>query len=833
MKKKILKRKRIENELINIFDYPLTIVSATMGYGKTTAVRTYLNRKKNINTIWIPLMDSDNDELIFWNKLSSSLKTLYADAGIMLERLGFPSDANKSSKIIEIFQNLSPATPTILLIDDYHIVEHSKNLNKFIESLVSKEISHLHILLISRTIPDFNHSNLLSKHLCYYIDNSKLAFTLEETKEYIEYTGNTNLIDDIQQIHTHTNGWISAIYLILLGYEQGISITSSYDINQLVEDNLYASLDKNVQEILLNLSVLDSFTLKQAIAILDSNQVTDIIKNLMHKNAFIEFDKQNKHYKFHNVLLDFLREKVKSDGWDTKPVCLNAGKWFIANNDDLAAFDYYYRASKIEELLEYLNSIKKLNIGYFLGVDLFKKIYNELPTEVYIKYPFPLLRIAFSFILSGNPDDALQCEEIITALKNYYSSDNTIPELSNRILGEIEIINIFRVFNNAQKMVELSIKAENLLDGNVSFLVFRNNEFTFGVPHFLYAYYREVGKLKQTVTCIENGFPPKVFDGCGTGCEYIALAEYHLETGNIKNAEILAKKAIYKAKTMNQTGIILCAYFTLMRIYIFKGDISSAKKLSPTIRELWVINPPHSISPQNSVVYNLTMDMFEGYLYSTLNILELVPKWLQTGEFPFENLMMQGLAFPYIIYTKSVLLSQNWIKLEVLCETLESKYNIYHNQLGLLHNTIYAAIAKYNLYGTKEGILTLKNALLAAQIDNILLPFAENAPFILDMLYEIQSEGENEIYSLYLDKIIQMSKKYDKILKTNCTTIPLTKRELEVLELTAKGFTNKEMASNLCISIASIKKHLENIYLKLQVNNKINAVQKAKDEKLI
>lgn len=831
-KAKIMRRKRVEGELNNLFDYPLTIVSATMGYGKTTAVRTYLSRKKNIQTVWISLLGSDGDEIVFWHKVCVAIGRFYPDAEIRLERLGFPSDVRKTAAVIEQIWKLDHSESTVIVIDDYHLIEHNQNLNRFVEFIAEEEIPNLHIILLSRTRPKFNHSNILSKGLGYYIDTDKLAFTLQEIKDYIDHMGDVNITEDIEKIYYYTHGWISAIYLILLGCRQGLSVTDASDITQLVGDNLYAALDKPIQEALLNLSVLDSFTLNQATQILDNPRIPQYIGQLMEQNAFIEFDQQTGIYKLHNVLLDFLREKTEADGWNIETVCYQAGKWFIQHNDDISAFDYYYRAGRIEELLAYLNSIEKLNVGYFLGVNLLKKIYKELSTELYIKYPFPLLRIAFSFILSGEPAGAEQCAKIIDQLEKYYSkAENASIELRGRILGEIEIINIFRVFNHAEKMVELSVKADKLLKGGVSYLVFRKNEFTFGIPYFLYAYYRKAGELKNTLDCIEKGFPPKVFDGCGTGCEYVAFAEYYLETGDIQNAEFFAKKAIYKAKTMQQTGIILCAYFTLMRVCLLQGNISAAKELAVRTRTVWLINPQYDISLQNTVIYNSTMDMFEGYLYGTLNLRELIPKWLQTGELPFENLMMQGLAFPYIIYTKAVLLTQNWVELEVLCETVENQYRIYHNQLGLLHNAIYASVAKYNLYGLKAGMITLRQALKEAQMDGILLPFAENATFILPMLYEIQKEGG--IDPFYLDSLIGLSEQYQKNLKVNSSTAHLTERELQVINLLAQGLTNREMADRLYLSVASIKKHLENIYSKLGVNNKVSAVQKAQHNKYI
>jgi len=61
----------------------------------------------------------------------------------------------------------------------------------------------------------------------------------------------------------------------------------------------------------------------------------------------------------------------------------------------------------------------------------------------------------------------------------------------------------------------------------------------------------------------------------------------------------------------------------------------------------------------------------------------------------------------------------------------------------------------------------------------------------------------------------------------------LTRREREVLEQMSKGLNHKQIARNLFISPATVRKHMENIYKKLEVNNKIQAVQKALQYKLI
>lgn len=829
---KIMKRKRIDQALSNIFNYPLTIVSATMGYGKTTSVRSYLSRSHHAQVIWVSLLGSDGDEIVFWNKLSSAVGRSYPEIGKHLERVGFPSNARQVAAVIEIIEKLNEAVSTVIVIDDYHLIEQNDKLNRLVEVIAEEELSNLHLVLISRTRPQLNHTNLLSKDLCYYINTEMLAFTMQEIQDYFTFMGFVDLPKNLEEIYHYTRGWISAIYLILLGIRQGLPVTGHSTINQLVGENLYSALDEEVKEVLLDLSVLDCFTMDLAVKVTENPNTSQIIDMLVEQNAFIEFDQQTGVYKLHNVLLDFLRENPAYFDRDIRTVCHRAGKWYLDHGEMISAFDYYHRAGRIEELLDHLNKLQRVEISYFLGVNLLRIVYEDLPPETYIKYPFPILRMAFNFALCGDEVDSKECEKMINALYDHYSQTADISAaLRDRILGEIEIINIFRAFNDPQKMVEISLKADKLLDGGASYLVFRHNEFTFGLPHFTYAYYRYPGTLWETVDCIEKGFPPRVFDGCGVGCKELAMAEYALETGDEKNAELFAKKAIYKGKTLFQIGIIICANFTLIRLYILQENFAAAKELLAETRKELLLNPQQQITQQNSVIYNLTMDMCEGYIYGCLNSPDLIPDWLRTGEINTRAMMMRGAAFPNIIHGKAVLLAQNWAELEILCEISEKQYLIFHNQLGLLHNAIYAAVAKYHLYGMDAGIKVLLPALMEAQMDGILLPFAENGVFIMPMLYEIQKM--NTLEPAYLERLIKLSEQYSKNMTARTQSVSLTERESQVIGLLVQGLTNRQIAEQLYLSVASIKKHLESIYIKLEVNNKVSAIQKAQKEGLL
>jgi DNA-binding NarL/FixJ family response regulator len=69
--------------------------------------------------------------------------------------------------------------------------------------------------------------------------------------------------------------------------------------------------------------------------------------------------------------------------------------------------------------------------------------------------------------------------------------------------------------------------------------------------------------------------------------------------------------------------------------------------------------------------------------------------------------------------------------------------------------------------------------------------------------------------------------------KTDVEDIKLTAREIEVLEQLSKGLKYNSIADNLILSLGTVRKHVENIYTKLQVHNKLEAIQKAKNNKLI
>jgi len=87
--------------------------------------------------------------------------------------------------------------------------------------------------------------------------------------------------------------------------------------------------------------------------------------------------------------------------------------------------------------------------------------------------------------------------------------------------------------------------------------------------------------------------------------------------------------------------------------------------------------------------------------------------------------------------------------------------------------------------------------------------------------------------SIALKTLKMFRQPVDFVVETNDSDLKLTEREINVLEQLATGIKYDQIAANLFVSTGTIRKHVENIYFKLQVHNKLEAIQKAKINKLI
>ena len=303
---------------------------------------------------------------------------------------------------------------------------------------------------------------------------------------------------------------------------------------------------------------------------------------------------------------------------------------------------------------------------------------------------------------------------------------------------------------------------------------------------------------------------------CGSG-------RIALETGDLQAAELNAFKAIYKAQTKDQTGLVICAFFVLIRLYLYQGKTGEALELLHQLRPDVVL--------ANNIYYNTGLDILEGYVYGCLTRLDSIPLWLQTCDMSSAHFFCEDLGLGYIVYGKALLLSKNYIKLEMLTDDFARCFAIFRNQFGFLHNQIFMAAAKYNLYGMSAGSAALREALSMARDDRIILLFAEYAPAIIDIVKYIVHTDPRDTYVIeVLDACVQYM---NSLKQSSQGSVSLSARELEILSLAAEGLKRDEIAKKLYVSEGTVQTHLHNIYMKLEISGRTAAIRKAQKLKLL
>ncbi len=147
---KALRRKRVNRALESMFDYPLTVVEAPIGYGKTTAVREFLLNRGGA-ALWLSFLSSEDTASFFWDSFSAEIARLDADTGAKLKGLGFPADAPQTANVLSILNGLDLDENSVLVIDDFHLVKKPQ-LGAFL-TLVAERVRRTCTSPSSRVIP--------------------------------------------------------------------------------------------------------------------------------------------------------------------------------------------------------------------------------------------------------------------------------------------------------------------------------------------------------------------------------------------------------------------------------------------------------------------------------------------------------------------------------------------------------------------------------------------------------------------------------------------------------------------------------------------------------
>lgn len=811
---------RIMKELEGVLDYPLTIVEAPMGYGKTTAIREYLNNS-DCHVLWQRIDDSD--KINFWKGFCHLIYSLDPECSENLIHLGFPNDSISKQEAFQLIKQMKLSQKTVLVLDDYHHV-NIEEVDAFIKLLVTEEIDHLYIVLITRFIKFNNMEEIYIKGFLYYLTKNVFTLRADEIKKYFKVCG-INLTDsEADKLYFYTEGWIGALYLLMMDYNRAGGFEKTDSIYKLLEKAIYDPFSSEIKEFLITISVFETFTLEQAIHMWQKENAGQLLDEIISKNALVTYDLQSKTYQFHNIFTHFLKNQFDKKNLEYKQrVFIRTADWYLEKGDYLAAMNSYYMAEDFHGLFNAIEADKGHSI-HNEQKEIFIQYFETCPDLIKQSHPIALLIYGLC-LFSFNEAERFErlCGEFISAIE---SNDRLDKDSVNELMGEFELLLNFTCYNNISQMMEHVKKASKLLTCSAQFIDTQGG-FTFGSPSILYMFYREAGTLEKDVELIKEAMPfyHKVANGHAIGAEFVMEAERLYNLGDLENAEIISHKACYLASQHGQGEILICAMFLQARIALYKGDYSViqniCQQLSKEIKQRKWYNLIH------------TIDLCETFIYCSLKANEKIPSWIMNGDFNSSRLYFPAMAFLNIVYGRALLISGEHYKLLGIADHLINTASIFPNLLGQIYSYIHIACANERIHRKADAFAALQQALDIAIQDQIYMPFVENCDYIGPMLMELQLQGN---YRQHATKILELNVTYQKSLakirKGHFTKKKpeLSERELEIAKLAAEGFSNREIGEKLYISQNTVKTLLKRIFEKLEINSRALLKQNFNDK---
>jgi LuxR family maltose regulon positive regulatory protein len=808
--KALYMRDSLSQALRRIWDYPLTVVEAPMGYGKTTAVRESFKGCQT-EVLWQTVADSS--PTAFWHGFSRLFAKLDPMRAARLAGIGVPGDAILRDEAVELIGNMQLPARLAVVIDDYHLLA-SESIDSFFERLIRARIPGLHIVLVSRSVFGDNAAELVLKGYCQVIGKSLFELTQKETSEYCRLCGVRLTAEEADFLHAYTEGWISAVYLCILGYLQDGRLERQTSLHHLIGKVVYQPYPAELKEFLLAVCVFDSFSLVQAEHMWRKGDAEPLLRQLMAENAFIRIDQASQAYYLHNIFANYLRQLFDRQAPGRRRALWQlAGQWHLNAGDSILAADYFYRAGDFDGLL---TAIEADRGGSIAGEhkDALIKYFGECPATIKMKHPWACLIFALNmFLFAELPLFARQCEEIGEFLA--HSPDLDAPSRA-RLAGELELLKSFAEYNSITAMSARHHEAWRLLQGPASFIDTKGS-WTFGSPSVLYMLYRESGQLERAVGELAAAMPCycRLTGGHGAGGEHVMAGERHYHRGDFDNAEIAAHKATYIAQSRRQPSISLAAMFLQVRLALARGDgdyiVASLRRERETLKR------------QGLYSYMHTLDLGEGFVFACLGQPQRIPAWIARGELQESSLFLPTHAFFNIVWGKALLLGGHHRQLIGLAGEFIAAAAVFPNLLAQIYAYIYEAAAHARLGRRDDALVALEKALAIAAPDGLIMPFAENGEHIADLLVAAAKAGPHAPFAARILAVYPPLARHRQSIAAKLDgggSRRLTGREAEIAALVAAGLSNEAIGQKLHIAKITVKKALANIFAKLGVSNR-------------
>jgi len=318
---------------------------------------------------------------------------------------------------------------------------------------------------------------------------------------------------------------------------------------------------------------------------------------------------------------------------------------------------------------------------------------------------------------------------------------------------------------------------------------------------------------------------------------YQTMGQILLEWNELEDAETALRKSLELSQWMASGNWQAASSIALSRVQLARGNISEAFAVLEQVKS-------------DSSQVRIMIGAWQARLYLAKSreqpdSLENALHWAagkSLQAFDRSDTLVEALTLARVIIAQSQQVPHRTsdglphvqILQEFLAEQIQnaeaSKYVERLIELRLLQS-----LAWYSINRLPKARESLISALIAAMPGGYVRLFVEEGDPVEKMLHQISGDlNDHPEIASYVSGILSAFKRADRNpKKTDALIEALTEREREVLRNIAEGCSNPEIARRLYISPNTLKAHSQSIFMKLNVHNRLQAVNKARELGLI